>query len=154
MSNKFKYFQYKNIVIFLTLTMFFVFDRILKFLSLNLSNDIVLIKNLFSFSFYPNEYISFSIPLSGYFLNILILILIILIIFYIFFLFKSKKYLEFLAWTSVLLGAISNFIDRIFFSYVIDYLDLRYFTIFNFADVLIVAGCFSLIFLNFKTIKK
>jgi signal peptidase II len=67
---------------------------------------------------------------------------------------KEKKFNEFLAGLSVFLGAVSNFVDRISFSYAIDYLCLKFFPVFNLADVLIVGGCFYLICLNFKTIKK
>jgi len=40
----------------------------------------------------------------------------------------------------VILGALSNLLDRLKFGYVVDYLDLRYFTVFNLADVMIVGG--------------
>lgn len=45
----------------------------------------------------------------------------------------------------VLAGAISNLFDRIFRGGVVDYIDLKIWPTFNFADVLIVTGCFLLI---------
>ena len=134
--------------------MFFVIDRFLKILSFNTKKDISIIKDFFAFTFFPNEFISFSIPFSGTGLKIILLLLLILIIFYLIISFKSKKYNEFLAFFSIFLGALSNFFDRIYYSYVIDYLNLMFFSVFNLADLLIVGGCFYLIFLNLKSIKK
>lgn len=46
--------------------------------------------------------------------------------------------------TLLLIGAIGNFIDRLFLGYVIDFIDIRIFPVFNVADVCIDAGivCF------------
>jgi len=144
----------KNITILLLLVMFFILDRYLKFLSINLEDDVVLIKNFLSFSFYKNKYIAFSLPLGGWFLGAILLVLILFIIIYLINLFNKKKWLEFYLWFAIFLGALSNIIDRVIFSYVVDYIDLRYFTVFNLADILIVIPCIVIIFLNFKSIKK
>lgn len=134
--------------------MFFILDRYLKFLSINLREDIYLIKNYLTFTFYSNKYISFSIPIGGLFLNILLSCLIGLLLINLFLLIKKKQKIEFLGWLAVFFGAASNFWDRISFSYVIDYLDLKYFTIFNLADVLIFIGCSVVLVNSFKKNKK
>jgi len=144
----------KNIVIILLIIMFFVLDRYLKILALNLQDDFFIIKDFFKFTFFPNEFISFSIPFSGVILNIVLILLLLLVVVFLGWSLKEKKFNEFLAGLSVFLGAVSNFVDRISFSYAIDYLCLKFFPVFNLADVLIVGGCFYLICLNFKTIKK
>jgi signal peptidase II len=41
----------------------------------------------------------------------------------------------------IIFGAISNLVDRLKFGYVIDYIDIKYFTVFNLADIMIVVGC-------------
>jgi signal peptidase II len=143
-----------NIIIILFMIMFFVLDRLFKILSLKTREDFSIIKDFFKFTFFPNEFISFSIPFSGAGLKIILSLLLILIIFYLILNFKSKKYNEFLAFFSIFLGALSNFFDRIYYSYVIDYLNLMFFSVFNLADVLIVGGCLYLIILNLKSIKK
>ncbi len=51
-------------------------------------------------------------------------------------------------------GAISNIIDRLSYGYVIDYLSLRYFTVFNLADVMISSGAIILILKNLKKTNK
>lgn len=144
----------KNIIIILLIIMFFVLDRYLKILAVNLKDDFFIIKDFFKFTFFPNEFISFSIPFSGIVLNIVLILLLLVVIFFLSWSLKEKKFNEFLAGLAVFFGATSNFIDRIFFSYAIDYLNLKFFPVFNLADVLIVGGCFYLIYLNFKIIKK
>jgi signal peptidase II len=154
MIKKNTFLNLRNIAILITLAMFFILDRYLKFLSLNLKKDVFLIKDILKFSFFPNEYISFSIPLQGLALNIFLVFLIILIFSYLLFLVKKNKFKEFLLYLAVFLGAISNLFDRLNYSFVIDYLDLKYFTVFNIADVLIVIGCLLIIFFNFKFSRK
>ncbi|HPT08642.1 MAG TPA: signal peptidase II [bacterium] len=149
-----KIFKHKNIVVILLITMFFVLDRYLKFLAINFKEDFFIIKNVLKFTFFPNEFISFSIPFSGVVLNIVLIILLILVIIFLIWSLRKKRINDFLASLAVFFGATSNFIDRIFFSYAIDYLDLKFFPVFNLADILIVGGCFYLIYLNFKATKR
>jgi signal peptidase II len=68
---------------------------------------------------------------------------------------KAKKLtLEALILTFVLFGAISNIVDRLQYGFVIDYLEIKNFTIFNLADVMISSGALFLILQNFQSIKK
>ena len=41
---------------------------------------------------------------------------------------------------AIIMGAASNLFDRLKYGYVIDYLDLKYFTVFNLADAMIIFG--------------
>jgi signal peptidase II len=50
-----------------------------------------------------------------------------------------------------LAGILSNLIDRLFFGCVIDFIDLRFWPLFNLADVMIVSGGILLIIQNFNT---
>lgn len=149
-----KYFKFKNIAVFFSVVMFFVLDRILKLKAIGNHEEINLISGFLKFKFFANQYISFSIPFQGIFLNIFLFILISLIIVRIIFLIKKKEIRESFFWFIVLLGAISNFIDRIRFSFVVDYLDFLNIMVFNIADVLIVLGCFLILLFNFKNTKK
>ncbi len=54
----------------------------------------------------------------------------------------------------IVLGAGSNLLDRIKYSYVIDYIDLKYFTVFNIADTMISLGVALLLFYELKTKEK
>ncbi len=50
------------------------------------------------------------------------------------------------AWALVAGGALGNLYDRVFFGYVIDYLDFRVWPVFNFADVCISCGVAWIVF--------
>ncbi|MFA5184526.1 MAG: signal peptidase II [Patescibacteria group bacterium] len=138
-----------DIAIALAIAIFFAADRILKIWALNslMMSPVRLIGNLLSFDFTANHYIAFSLPLSGPLLNAAILGILVLLTIIIIFLALSAQprrfEISFLA--CILLGAISNFFDRISYGYVIDYLDLQYFTVFNLADIMISGGALALI---------
>lgn len=144
----------KNIIIISLMLMFFVLDRYLKTLSFNTKPDFPLLGNFLKFTFFPNQFISFSIPWSGSILNIVLLFLLVLIISGLIWSFRKKALGDFLALSALFLGAASNFFDRIRFSYVIDYLSLSFWSVFNLADVLIAVACLYLIIGNFNKAKK
>jgi len=52
------------------------------------------------------------------------------------------------AYLIVLAGALSNVIDRLIFGCIIDFIDLRFWPIFNLADVFIVSGVIMLLITN------
>lgn len=129
--------------LYFMLAIFFVlFDRFLKSLAVNnyLNTPIEIIKNFFSLYFTPNYYIAFSIPIMGLWLNLIILLIIVILINY-YFLFASRgRNLEAFSLIFIIIGAASNLFDRFKYGYVIDYFDVKFFTIFNLADVMIVGG--------------
>jgi len=143
----------KNIALLLA-AMFFVADRIFKYAALKGLWDmpIDLIGPWLRFEFAPNYFIAFSLPFGGQALLILTGAIILGLLFYVFYLFLAKKlkWGFFFSLTTLIFGAISNFIDRMQYGFVIDYLSGRYFTVFNLADVLIV---FSVCWLLIKTLK-
>lgn len=132
------------------LAIFFVsFDRFFKIFALNyLADDkITVFGDIFSLNLAKNYYIALSLPLGGPFLIVFVLFLIVILIYYWLDLIKKSEFLLAPCLTFIIFGAISNIIDRVKYGYVVDYLDLKYFTIFNFADVMIVGG-FFLFFIN------
>lgn len=137
----------KNIAIILMIAIFFSADRYLKSLALNGVN-FKLIGNFFNFNFTPNYQMAFSLPFGGQWLNLLIILIIIALIIYIFYLIlnKSGQRTNIILLTFILFGAISNILDRILFGYVVDYFELRYFTVFNLADALISLGTIAILF--------
>ena len=122
-------------------------------MALTNSGQFNLAGDLFTFTFTPNYFIAFSLPIGGRILELVIFVLILLMVAACFYLLikKNKRILLF-GLTVVLLGSISNFIDRLNFGYVIDYLYLKHFTVFNLADTMIVSGSIIIFFcLNKKT---
>lgn len=128
---------------------FFVsLDRFFKILALASDAPRDLIGDFFKFSFAENRYIAFSLPLGGIFLNILIAAIIIALIGYLPVLIKQNRPHETGLLSILMLGAASNLFDRLKYGFVIDYLDLRYFTIFNISDMMITSSVCLLIFIN------
>lgn len=143
----------KMIAIYMAIIFFIVLDRFLKVLALtNQGWQLNLIGEILKFNYQANYYIAFSLPLAGRVLVVLLIsIILVLISLGLFCWFKrqdDKSVLLFL----IILGAGSNLFDRVKYGYVIDYLDLKYFTVFNLADAMIVIGVILLmISLNKKS---
>jgi signal peptidase II len=127
-------------------------DRLLKIISLNYfqSKELPLIDDFFKFTFAPNYYIAFSLPLGGKILLLLNCCLIIGLLYLLIYWIIKQKYIEAGLLTFLVVGAISNMADRLQYGYVIDYFDLQYFTVFNMADVLITISAILLILTNIK----
>lgn len=72
------------------------------------------------------------------------------------YLFINKRHLasvEIISLSGIIIGALSNFLDRLKYGYVVDYLDLKWFTVFNLADALISISTIILILYLFRTKK-
>ncbi|MFA5155148.1 MAG: signal peptidase II [Patescibacteria group bacterium] len=146
--------SHRHIAIALVIAIFFALDRILKVWALRSAelSPFNLIGNWLSFDFTANYYIAFSLPLSGPLLNWAVTGLTAGVIIAIIILAISKKShaLEIGCLILILLGAASNLFDRLIYGYVIDYLYLRYFTVFNLADAMISGGALLLILKSLK----
>jgi signal peptidase II len=137
----------KNIVIFLLIILITVFaDRIIKMAALNfLGQDIPIISGFLELSLARNAGIAFSIGLPMFIQMMIFPVL------FVFGLYLIYKYYD-IAQLSVCIisafiagGAIGNFIDRVLFGYVIDYISVSIFPVFNLADIEIVIGIFLLV---------
>jgi signal peptidase II len=151
MINKLFKNNWYNIAIFLFIAIFFIVDRFLKNLALKKGSEesINLFFNNFYFNFQANENIAFSLPIPNNLAIIIASFLVVLLISCLVYLFLKKisnKLPIFLLFT-IILGAISNLLDRYLYGYVVDYLNLTWFTVFNLADVMISLSAFVWIFL-------
>ncbi|MFA5886818.1 MAG: signal peptidase II [Patescibacteria group bacterium] len=157
MNKKFLTTPFKNIAIASVIAIFFIADRLLKMIGLQIVGlePLTLIREVLYFNLTKNYYIAFSLPLSGAWLELVITLVIIIIIFYLSYLllYKKNKKIEIISLSLIFLGAASNLFDRLHYGYVIDYLELKYFTVFNLADCLISIGALILIIKNLKTSK-
>jgi len=143
---------------FIIAIFFISFDRLLKIFALGyLTKPINVIGEIFKLSLAKNYNIAFSIPFSGPILNIFITIIIAILIYIILILAKKQEYTQAGYLTIIAFGAISNVYDRFRYGFVIDYFDLKYYTVFNIADSMIVIGSIFLVVNLYKkelTIKK
>ena len=111
-------------------------------------NPYIIIKNFFQLNYVENSGAAFGILQNRKVFFIVITSIVIISI--TFFLFKNSHNLN--KWMKIALvmlmgGAIGNLIDRVRFSYVIDFISIRFgnsydFPVFNIADMFIVAGTF------------
>lgn len=126
-----------------------VIDQVIKFFVLeNLQpiGRVEAIPNLLDLVYVENTGVAF-----GMFSNLrwlFIAITLVVIIFFIFMLFKTGKESKLFSISAALIigGGIGNLIDRIFLGYVVDYLQLSFFSpVCNFADYCITAGAILLV---------
>lgn len=128
-------------------------DRVIKilvknFLKLNLKNAII--NNFFYLTYCQNKGAAFSIFNGKVFMLILLTLV---FLFFIFYFIKREKTLnnyKSMIYGLLIGGVLGNFIDRIIYGYVVDYLDFKImnydFAIFNFADMMIVVSVILLLF--------
>ncbi len=126
-----KYFKHLILVIILFLVDFFT-----KFYFKNVN-------------FVKNTGITFGLFKGNNLLFIFINLIIIAVILYYY---RKEKKLQF-GLDFVLAGALGNLFDRLVHGYVIDFIDLKIWPVFNLADSFIVIGVGICIYLSFKNIK-
>jgi len=134
---------------FIVAVFLFILDRYIKLQAMALAAPVELISDILRFNFAKNYNIAFSLPLGGPILIAFICLIIGGIIIYTLKLAKNNEWINVGLLTNILFGAISNLLDRFKYGYVVDYIDLKYFTVFNLADTMIVVGVFLIIIITF-----
>lgn len=130
---------------------FFLFlDQLLKFaFRKDVFSDIYFWNKFLGFEYYKNYGIAFSLPVTS-FVSISLSILAFLFFLYFIFLERDKKIRKFF-WNNldvfiiIFFGALSNFFDRVLFSFVIDYIRV-YTSVFNIGDIMVVLGAMVLFY--------
>ena len=140
---------------------FFVFcDLITKFFIKNnfLINESKQLNSFLDIVYIQNYGVSFGF-LSGlvsYWILVIVGLLVTSLIYYL--MIRSHKRLEKLGYFIIIIGALSNILDRIINSYVVDFISLHYdnfyWPAFNFADIYITIGIIMLIISFFIKSKK
>lgn len=110
--------------------------------------SINILSNFFSITYAKNMGVAFSF-LDGHVNFIIVASLIIIFILIKYVKDNVNNKLEEFGYSFIIGGALGNLLDRIFYGYVVDFLDFNIFgydyPIFNFADTFIVVGVFILI---------
>lgn len=123
-------------------------DRITKLWalkSLYINGDVVIIKNIFAFSYLENRGAAFGIFQNK--VQLLSIVTSIVVLAMIFYLVKYKPKSRFLriSMAMIITGAIGNLIDRFVYKFVVDFILVHYKTVyyfptFNVADMFVVIG--------------
>ena len=132
-------------------------DQITKYLAilyLKNGNTIILIKDWIELTYVENRGVAFG-SFSGY-KNVFIVISVIAFISILYYVNKKKKEIstiERILYILIATGAIGNAIDRILYTFVVDFIHsniggLYSFPVFNFADIYISISCISLIIIS------
>lgn len=139
-------------------TVIVLIDQVIKvFISLNMKiyESIPVIKNFFYITYVRNDGAAFSILQNKTYLLLLVAFLV--LSFILCYINKQEKFskIEAIAFGFLLGGIIGNFVDRLLYGQVIDYLDFKLFgydyPVFNFADSMIVIGVFVLVYIIFRS---
>lgn len=126
-----------------------VFTKFLVKKNIPINESLPLIKNILHITRVHNTGAIWGILQNNNLILIIISIIILIILAYYFKeLTRSKASNFFIA--LIFSGAIGNLIDRIFFGFVIDFIDLRIWPVFNIADSALTIGIIGIIFLNIK----
>lgn len=145
--------------LYITAFIAFILDFISKFIIINILNfndSIMVIKNFFYISLVKNTGGAFSI-FAGNTLLLIIISLIILVGIFIY-IYKSniRDKVSLIGFGLLIGGAIGNLFDRIYYGYVIDYLDFKIFgygyPVFNLADSFVIIGAIMLLFFSNKKV--
>lgn len=146
----------KKLVIFSSI--FVIIDQLIKLLVSNFipyNKEISVINNFFYLTNVHNNGAAFSTFEGNLFFIMLMTIVSIVIVYYFFVKNQTLKKIDLLLVSMLYGGIIGNFIDRLLYGYVIDYLGFilinnYHFPIFNLADMCIVISVFLLIIISFK----
>lgn len=123
-------------------------DRITKIWALKnlyVNGDVVIIKNIFGFSYLENRGAAFGIFQNKVMLlSIVTSIVVLVMIYYLIKYRPSSRFLR-ISLAMIITGAIGNLIDRFVYKYVVDFILVHYKTIyyfptFNVADMFVVVG--------------
>ncbi|NEZ46357.1 signal peptidase II [Clostridium niameyense] len=125
-----------------------ILDRVTKIWALNKlysGEEIVVIKDFFSFSYLENRGAAFGILQNKIIFLVIITLIVILGILYFLIKYKPKSKVLRISLALITSGAIGNLIDRVFYNFVVDFIllhykDIYYYPTFNVADMLVVVG--------------
>jgi signal peptidase II len=139
-----------------------IIDRLTKIWATNTlinGNDLVVVKNIFSFSYLENKGAAWGIFQGG--MNFLLIISVIIVIGIIFYLlkYKPKSKTMRIGLSLVIGGALGNMYDRGIYKHVVDFIYFHYkdvysFPTFNFADMCVVVGTLLLVLSLIRDDKK
>lgn len=129
-----------------------ILDRVSKtwaqnFLTTN--GDVVILKDIFSFSYLENRGAAFGIFQNKQSILAIVTFFVLSFVVYYLIKYKPKSMILRISLSLIICGAIGNLFDRVTKRYVVDFIlfhykDVYYFPTFNVADMMVVIGTFSM----------
>ena len=143
----------KNIIIFSTALFVLILDQFTKFLikqNFQFNQSAPIIKNIFHLTYITNTGSAFGLFKGFNFVFVVFSFIVMILIFY--YIKKIKNNEKILQFSIGLLlgGTIGNMIDRLLYSYVVDFIDFRIWPVFNIADSAVTISIVFLIILLWK----
>ncbi len=121
-----------------------VADQLTKMMVRNLGESVPVIKNIFHITFVMNFGVAFGL-LQGYNHIVIWLYLVVLgLIIFFYDRFPKDRFTQAMLFI-IIAGILGNFVDRMAFGYVIDFIDFRVWPVFNLADLYLNIGIIGLI---------
>lgn len=144
-----------NIIAALIIIISVISDQATKFWAADVlknGNSIKIIGNFLRFTYAENKGAAFSILQNQRVFFLVITVVMLVFLAFIYFKTKNISKLSKLSIAMIIGGAIGNFIDRFRLGYVIDFIDVRFgsfynFPIFNIADSFVVCGTILMVIL-------
>lgn len=134
-------------------TIILIIDQIIKSIIQINNIHIDIIKDLFGFNYYQNTGAAWSILEGNTLLLIIISIVMLVLIYNMTFSYEETK-LNNLSFGLLFGGIFGNLVDRVFYGYVRDFIDIKIFgynfPVFNIADMAIVVGVLLLVISTLK----
>ncbi len=135
----------KTLILNVILIAFLTIDRLTKLFSLKELpvEGVFLIPGFLKLTLYKNINVAFGLSLPLPLLYVLITLILLLLIS-----FSARAYRQKDIWLIfwlglIIVGALGNLLDRLFYGRVIDFLEVPWWSIFNLADVFIIIGLFG-----------
>lgn len=128
----------------------FIVDRFFKHLVLQNPDKVFFSNPWFSWQLWLNDKFFFGILPTKFWWLIFVFIGWLALFLFGYYWWQKKRF-NFIFWlTLIIIGGYSNLFDRIFYQGVVDYLSIWYWPVFNLADIYIVIGVMTLMYLNYK----
>lgn len=135
-------------------TILVIIDQLIKYIVNNnmlLGQPYPLIEDFLNITYVRNTGIAFGLFKNNNLFMIIVISIILIILLYFYKKEKNKVFTLNIAVTLLVSGAVGNLIDRIYYGFIIDYIDFTFWPAFNIADSLIVIGSILLaVYLIFK----
>lgn len=154
MKDKIKYKRLKTALIFLTVVVFYLIDRLIK--NLFIASPLIMGQKLeflpFSAKLFINKGIVFGFSLPFWLIFLLSTIFLIGVCCFAWQSFKNWRVVAFFPWLLILIGGFSNLLDRFIYAGVVDWWEMPWGAVINLADIYIFAGAIGLLFLSRKRV--